>query len=127
MTYDAQQRPTASQALQYPFFQVNNAMPPLATDYEIPAPTFTRRPVVKSDSELRLEKIEAKKQAELKLEEGEVFHPPMISALREEDNPSLMHTTYVKKRIDQEPKVGRPSNIQIDEFNTPAVSDYITR
>jgi len=92
LKFDPQQRPTSAQTLQYPFFQVNSTMPPLPTTHETPAPTFTRRPVVKSDAELRLERLEAERAAEQLIEEGQKFEPPMVSALRDEDNPSLMNT-----------------------------------
>lgn len=55
MKYDPQQRPTASQTLQYPYFQVNSAIqPPIVTD-DTPPSTFTRRPVMKTEHELRIE------------------------------------------------------------------------
>jgi serine/threonine protein kinase len=81
MKFDPQQRPTAAQTLQYPFFQMNSSMPPLESSYNTPAPTFTRRPVAKSDAELREEQLEAERLAELALEEGQVFIPPMISGM----------------------------------------------
>ncbi len=53
MLYDPQQRPTASQALQYPFFQVNNSVPPpVSTSDPIPS-TFTKRPIQKSEAEIK--------------------------------------------------------------------------
>ena len=46
MKYDPQQRPTASQTLQYPFFQVNSSMPaPEVAENNRAAATFTRRPI----------------------------------------------------------------------------------
>lgn len=55
MLYDPQQRPTASQALQYPFFQVNNVFPaPVNTAEQIQS-TFTRRPVQKAENEMQIE------------------------------------------------------------------------
>ena len=126
LKYDPQSRPTATQALQYPFFQTNNAMPPLESDYNTPASTFTRRPVHKSDAEKRQEMLDAEREAEMKLEEGQVFVPPMISALREEDNPSMMNTTYIKKRQAGEPRLGAVSSIQLDGTE-PEVSEYAQR
>ena len=82
LKYDPQGRPTATQSLQYPFFQTLGSMPPLESDYNTPASTFTRRPVNKSDAEKRQEMLDAERAAEMKLEEGQVFVPPMISALR---------------------------------------------
>ena len=46
MKYDPQQRPTASQTLQYPFFQVNSALPaPEGVEHSKAPGTFTRRPI----------------------------------------------------------------------------------
>ena len=126
LKYDPQSRPTATQALQYPFFQVNSTMPPLEADYNTPASTFTRRPVNKSDAEKRQEMLDAERAAELKLEEGQVFVPPMISALREEDNPSMMTTSYIKKRQAGEPRLGAVSSVQLDG-SEPEVSEYAQR
>jgi serine/threonine protein kinase len=81
LKFDPQHRPTAAQTLQYAFFQVNSSMPPMQVSYDTPAPTFTRRPVVKSDAEVREEMLEAERLAEQALEEGQVFIPPMISGL----------------------------------------------
>lgn len=62
MLYDPQQRPTVSQSLQYPYFQANNAFPaPLNTAEPIPS-TFTRRPVQKSEAEMKMDERAAAKQ-----------------------------------------------------------------
>jgi hypothetical protein len=62
LLYDPQQRPTCSQTLQYAYFQVNNAMPaPLSTAEQLPS-TFTRRPVVKTEAELKAEERALAKQ-----------------------------------------------------------------
>lgn len=64
MLYDPQQRPTVSQSLQYPYFQVSNAFPaPTNTAEPIPS-TFTRRPVQKSEMEMRLDERAAAKQVQ---------------------------------------------------------------
>lgn len=126
LKYDPQGRPTATQSLQYPFFQTLGSMPPLESDYNTPASTFTRRPVNKSDAEKRQEMLDAERAAEMKLEEGQVFVPPMISALREEDNPSMMTTSYIKKRQAGEPRLGPVSSIQLDG-KEPEVSEYAQR
>ena len=75
MLYDPNQRPTASQSLQYPFFQVifiiiiikyfeqvNNAIPAPLSTAETPASTFTRKPPQKSESEIKLEERAAAKK-----------------------------------------------------------------
>ena len=62
MLYDPQQRPTVSMALQYPFFQANNALPAPANTAEAIASTFTRRPVQKSETEMKLEERAQAKQ-----------------------------------------------------------------
>lgn len=55
LLYDPQQRPTASACLQYPFFQVNNALPAPLSSAEPIASTFTRRPVQKTEAEINAE------------------------------------------------------------------------
>lgn len=62
MIYDPQQRPTASQSLQYPFFQVNNAFPAPLNSAEPTASTFTRRPVQKTEAEMKMEERAAAKK-----------------------------------------------------------------
>lgn len=49
MKYDPQQRPTASQTLQYPFFQVNSMLPPPQAAPTVS--TFVRRPMNKTDDD----------------------------------------------------------------------------
>lgn len=62
MLYDPQQRPTVSQALQYPYFQVSNNIPaPLSTAEAQPS-SFTRRPVQKSEAEMKIEERAMAKQ-----------------------------------------------------------------
>ena len=59
LKYDPQQRPSCSQVLQYPFFQVDSTLPP-PTNTAVPQPsTFTRRPVGKSETEIRYEEEQA--------------------------------------------------------------------
>jgi len=125
MKYDPMQRPTASQCLQYPFFQVNSALPAptIITDKE--DPTFTRRPIVKSDIELRIEERENERLAQQKLEEGQVFHPPHSVPLHEATEPSRTDTTYVSKRFAQEPRVGNASNIPNEKPDMNLVEDPI--
>ncbi len=62
MLYDPQQRPTVSQALQYPFFQASNAIPAPINTAEAAASTFTRRPVQKSEAEMKIEERALAKQ-----------------------------------------------------------------
>jgi hypothetical protein len=62
MLYDPQQRPTISAALQYPFFMANNAFPVPANSAEHVPSTFTRRPVQKSEMEIKLEERAMAKQ-----------------------------------------------------------------
>jgi len=38
-----------------------------------------------------------------------------------------MNTTFVKKRMDGEPRVGRPSALPLSEASSAQQSDYITR
>jgi hypothetical protein len=62
MLYDPQQRPTVSQSLQYPFFQASNAIPAPANTAEVIPSTFTRRPVQKSEMEMKIEERAMAKQ-----------------------------------------------------------------
>lgn len=62
MLYDPQQRPTVSQSLQYPFFQASNAFPAPANTAEPIPSTFTRRPVQKSEAEMKMDERAAAKQ-----------------------------------------------------------------
>lgn len=63
LKYDPQQRPTASQSLQYPFFQVNAGLPPPQSSVEVStASTFSRRPQQKPESEVRMEELAAAKK-----------------------------------------------------------------
>jgi serine/threonine protein kinase len=55
LLYDPQQRPTASQTLQHPFFQVNNTLPAPTSTAEVIQSTFTRRPVQKTEAEIKAE------------------------------------------------------------------------
>lgn len=63
--YDPQQRPTVSAALQYPYFQANNAIPAPANTAEAAPSTFTRRPVQKSEAEMKIEERAMAKQVRL--------------------------------------------------------------
>lgn len=62
LKYDPQQRPTASQSLQYPFFQVNSALPPPTSSAVTQESSFTRRPLQKPESEVRMEEMAAAKK-----------------------------------------------------------------
>ena len=65
MKYDPQQRPTASQALQYPYFQVNAAMAPPPSLAEPNVPTYTRRPPGQSEHEERIAQVAKEKAVSL--------------------------------------------------------------
>jgi hypothetical protein len=62
MLYDPQQRPTVSQSLQYPYFMANNALPAPSNTAETIPSTFTRRPVQKSETEMKIEERAMAKQ-----------------------------------------------------------------
>jgi len=69
LKYDPQQRPTASQVLQYPFFMANTYLPTADTANISTITTssssgagYTRRPVQKPQSEVRSEEIAAAKK-----------------------------------------------------------------
>lgn len=122
LKYDPQQRPTASQTLQYPFFQVNAALPPPMSTAD-PAPsTFTRRPVQKPESEVRLEEMAAAKKAQDKLESGQTFVAPVVNLLHETSEPARTNSTYVQQRLAGEPRQGHPTNIQPKPYIPAAAS-----
>jgi hypothetical protein len=109
--YDPQQRPTASQALQYPFFQTNNALPPpLSTAKPLPS-TFTRRPVVKTEAELREEERALAKKAQEELGRGQNFTVPEVNILHETAEPARSYSTYVQKKLGGEAVAGQITNI----------------
>jgi serine/threonine protein kinase len=104
MLFDPQQRPTSSQVLQYPYFHVNNSLPQPSSSTEPIPSTFTRRPVMKSENEIKIEeKLQAKKvifyfftlfpfkfiilctlcQAQELLEKGQTFYVPEVNILHE--------------------------------------------
>jgi male germ cell-associated kinase len=62
MKYDPQQRPTSSQCLQYPFFQVCATLPAPTSTAEPQQSTFTRRPLQMSEQEARLEELNAERE-----------------------------------------------------------------
>lgn len=98
MKYDPLQRPTASQTLQYPFFQVNNALPPPTNTAEPQVSTYTRRPPAKSEYETRLEENNAAKLAEEALNEQK-YSAPQLNVLHDEAEPTRLESTYAMKRL----------------------------
>jgi len=115
LKYDPQLRPTASQSLQYPYFQVNNFIPSTTSaTIELASTTFSRRPLQKPESEIRLEEIEKAKKAQEKLEESQTFVPPIINLLHEPLDQSRTTSTFVQQRLANEPRAGPPTNIHID-------------
>eukprot|EP01040_Poterioochromonas_malhamensis_P002127 gene2127-2268_t len=111
LLYDPQQRPTASQTLQHPFFQTNNALPaPLSSAEPLPS-TFTRRPVVKTEAEIKAEERALAKKMQEELEKGESFTVPEVNILHEAAEPARGFSTYVQKRLAGEPVAGPISNV----------------
>mmetsp|Transcript_4724 Transcript_4724/g.7942 ORF Transcript_4724/g.7942 Transcript_4724/m.7942 type:complete len:488 (+) Transcript_4724:155-1618(+) len=116
MKYDPQQRPTASQTLQYPFFQVNSALvPPPTNPNSVPPSTFTRRPVQKTEHEQRLEQAAADRLAEARLDDNELSLAPAPSRLHDTVGKPRMDSTYVAERMVGEPRQGNPTNIPLPE------------
>lgn len=115
LLYDPQQRPTASQSLQYPFFQVNNALPaPMSSAEAVPS-TFTRRPVQKSEAELQADERVMAKKAQEELEKGETFTVPEVNILHDTAEPARLHSTYVQAKLQGEAIAGPPSNYPTDQ------------
>jgi serine/threonine protein kinase len=121
--YDPQQRPSSSQALQYPFFAVSNALPArnqglrrsISNDHDptsehavvMPASTYTRRPLQPTEAESRLSDQDSDKRKLQQLEgETAAQAPP-----RQIDDSARMASTYVAGRLAGEPRMGRPTNV----------------
>lgn len=119
MKYDPQQRPTASQTLQYPFFQVNSALvPPPTQPDQIPPSTFTRRPVQKTEHEQRIEQAKADRLAEARLDDNELALAPAPSRLHDTVGKARVDSTYVAQRVAGEPRQGNPSNVPLPDGKT---------
>eukprot|EP00605_Chrysophyceae_sp_TOSAG23-4_P002236 GSChrysophyteH1.ASY1.ANO1.2480.1 assembled CDS len=111
LKWDPQHRPTASQALQYPFFQVNCAMPAPENTAPPHVSSFTRRPLQKSEQDIAYEERLAAKALEKELEKGQTFDPPDTNLLHETADPPRMGSTFVQDRADGKPRVGNPTFI----------------
>jgi serine/threonine protein kinase len=67
LKYDPQQRPTASQCLQYPFFQVMASLPaPASNAPDNMSSTFTRRQLQMSEQDSRMDEMAQSKRVRLK-------------------------------------------------------------
>ena len=125
LLYDPQQRPTSSQALQYPFFQVNNALPaPMSSAEPVPS-TFTRRPVQKSEAEQQADERAMAKKAQEELEKGQTFIVPEVNILHDTAEPARMHSTYVQAKLSGDAIAGAPSNVPTDKPLYSAINDPI--
>jgi protein kinase len=115
MLYDPQQRPTASAALQYPFFQVNNALPAPTSSSE-PAPsTFTRRPMHKSEAEIKAEEKAMAKKIQQELERETQFSVPEVNLLHEATEAPRVHSTFVQAKLSGDVIAGPPTNFPASE------------
>jgi serine/threonine protein kinase len=127
LKWDPQQRPTASQSLQYAFFQVNCSMPAPESSAIPQQSKFTRRPLQKSEQEIAYEERLAAKKLEKDLEAGQSFDPPDTNLLHETADPPRMGSTFVQDRADGIPRIGNPTNIpdqperQINRMATKAL------
>ena len=111
LKWDPQQRPTASQSLQYAFFQVNCSMPAPANTAPPHVTSFTRRPLQKNEAEVAYEARIAAKKLEKELEKGQTFDPPDTNLLHETADPPRMGSTFVQDRVDQIPRIGNATNV----------------
>eukprot|EP01038_Epipyxis_sp_PR26KG_P012073 gene12073-16156_t len=112
MIYDPQQRPTSSQSLQYAYFQVNSTLPAPLSSAEPANPTFTRRPVQKSEAEVKAEERAMAKKMQEKIEEGQTFIVPEINLNKDTFEAPRSTSTYVQQRLAGEPRIGPPTNNQ---------------
>jgi|MDTB01.3.fsa_nt_gb protein kinase len=114
MRLDPHKRPTASQALQYAFFQVNCAMP-APEDSAVPQPsTFTRRPPQKTETEKYEEERAAAKKLQKELEKGQVYETPEFNLLHETADQPRMAANFVQDRVDGIPRQGNPTMTAAD-------------
>ncbi len=110
MKYDPLQRPTASQTLQYAFFQVNNTLPPPTSTADPQPSTYTRRPVQMSEFEQMEAERAAEKIKQEKLTESESFHHDVIMPLYQNETENVRTSTqYVQERLNHEPRHGGPT------------------
>ena len=110
MKYDPLQRPTASQTLQYAFFQVNNTLPPPTSTAETPPTSYTRRPIQMSEFEQLEAERAAEKLKQEKLTESESFHHDVIMPLYQTESENTRTASqYVQERLNHEPRHGGPT------------------
>lgn len=111
MKWDPNKRPTASQALQYAFFQVNVSMPAPESS-AVPQPsTFTRRPPQKTETEIYEEERAAAKALQKELEKGQVYETPEFNLLHETSDQPRMAANFVQDRVDGIPRQGNPTGV----------------
>lgn len=111
MKWDPNKRPTASQSLQYAFFQVDCSMPaPESSAVPQPA-SFTKRPPQKTETEIYEEERAAAKQMQTELEKGQVYETPEFNLLHETADQPRMGANFVQDRVDGLPRQGNPSGV----------------
>ena len=115
LNFDPNLRPTASQALQFAFFQVNSNLPPPTNSAEIIASTFTRRPLQKSEADIREEQLAIQKAIDKELDKGQTFDAPEVNILYETSDVARMQSTYIADRVAGVPRVGNPTLIPATE------------
>lgn len=115
MNFDPNLRPTASQTLQFSFFQVNSSLPPPTNSAEVIPSTFTRRPLQKSEADIREEEAALQKALDKELDKGQTFDAPEVNILYETSDVSRMQSTYIADRVAGVPRVGNPNLIPAAE------------
>jgi protein kinase len=125
LKWDPANRPTASQSLQYAFFQVNCSLPaPESSAVPQPA-SFTRRPPQKKESEIYEEERAAAKQMQKELEKGQVYETPEFNLLHETADQPRMGANFVQDRVDGVPRQGNPSGVMADGDRLQQRADVI--
>lgn len=121
LKYDPQQRPTASQTLQYPFFQVNISLPPPTGSAAPQDSTYTRRPVQETEHEERLRQLDRDKQDAEALDGN--LQIPIIAPLHESLGNARTESTFVQQRLAGEPRQGPVTNIPAPVVAAPSYAD----
>mmetsp|Transcript_32195 Transcript_32195/g.32819 ORF Transcript_32195/g.32819 Transcript_32195/m.32819 type:complete len:616 (+) Transcript_32195:259-2106(+) len=117
MKYDPQQRPTASQCLQYPFFQVNASLPPPQSMGGVVSPSSFTRGRAAQPGDMGMGDSLGGGGAESPLDYDAL---QSISALHDDAGPSRLSSDYAQARMEGQPKRGNPTNETAEDNEPPS-------